>query len=173
MENEKIFHNPPTAIIPEEVGIGFFATEVVIFYGENEVTIDFIQAIVKPFRVVSRVILNFDVAKKLFQDLKKQMLSIEENKEFNSLIKNLIEDPGLDVPQKANKVEDIYDELKLSNEQLKGAYSNKVIITYGKDAFSIDFINNIFPKSIVVARIFMSFNRSFELFGALKRIIDI
>jgi hypothetical protein len=169
--NERIFYDPPTAIIPEEIGLGVFATEVVIFYGENEVTIDFIQGIVKPFRLVSRIILNFEVAKKLFQDLKKEIISIEERKEFKNLVENLLENSKSENEEKI-KVDSIYDELKLSTEQLKGFYANKILITYGKDAFCIDFVNNTFPKSIVVSRVFMSFNRSFELINVLKKIIQ-
>jgi polyhydroxyalkanoate synthesis regulator phasin len=172
MEDERIFYDPPTAIIPEDM-VGVFSTEVVIFYGENEVTIDFIQGIVKPFRLVSRIILNYEVAKKFFEDLKKQILSIEENKEFNHLVKNLVEEYSNSNKQEPQKVDDVYDDLKLTNEQLRGFYSNKILITYGKDAFCLDFINNIYPKSIVVSRIFMSFSRSFELLMALKKITQI
>lgn len=51
---------------------------------------------------------------------------------------------------------EVYDDLKLRDEQLSGVYSNAVMIGHGQYEFSFDFITNFYPQSAVSARIFMA-----------------
>lgn len=184
-EFERINHDPVTALIPEQVSLGVYATEVVIFYGESETAIDFIQGIVKPYRIASRVILNNNLAKRFFKDLKEEMLAIGGSPSYISSVKNISNESSVknmseegeadnksENKSEDDKIEDIYDQLKIVNEQLSGVYANKILLVYGKDTFCMDFISNIYPKSIVVSRVFMSVNRTLELLGALKKIYN-
>jgi hypothetical protein len=55
-------------------------------------------------------------------------------------------------------------EIKISDEELKGRYSNLLRITHTREEFILDFINLVPPQGMVVARIATSP-------GHLKRII--
>ncbi len=54
--------------------------------------------------------------------------------------------------------------VKISDEQLKGRYSNLLRITHTREEFILDFINSVPPQAIVTARIVCSP-------GHLKRIL--
>jgi len=179
-EIERIHHDPPTALIPEKVGVGLFATEVVVFHSENEVAIDFIQGIAKPYRVVRRVIITEKVAKTLNDTLKTELQTnksknssyVENLKNKNTQeIENISSQESTDF-QKKEKVDDIYSGLKMENNELNGFYANKILVNYGKDSFCLDFISNIYPKSIVTSRIFMTKNSVLELLNALNKIFN-
>ena len=55
-------------------------------------------------------------------------------------------------------------EIKISDDELKGRYSNLLRITHTREEFILDFINLVPPQGMVVARIVTSP-------GHLKRII--
>ncbi|MEZ6074926.1 MAG: hypothetical protein R3C56_04380 [Pirellulaceae bacterium] len=48
-------------------------------------------------------------------------------------------------------MQDIYDDLKIRDEFLSGAYANAVMIGHGPHEFSFDFITNFYPHSAVSA----------------------
>lgn len=182
-EIERIHHNPPTALIPEKIGMGLFSTEVVVFHSESEVAIDFIQGIAKPYRVVRRVIMANSIAKSFFEILNNELNSPKKNKnsshvenlknknfeEVQILNKNQQEDEDF---EKKEKVDDIYSQLKIENNELNGFYANKILTNYGKDSLCLDFISNIYPKSIVTSRIFVTYSTIFELLKAFSKIFN-
>jgi hypothetical protein len=55
-----------------------------------------------------------------------------------------------------NAVQDLYDQLKMADEMLSGAYANAVMIGHTASEFSFDFITTFFPRSAVSARVYMS-----------------
>ena len=55
-----------------------------------------------------------------------------------------------------NSVQDLYDQLKLADEMLSGAYANAVMIGHTATEFSFDFITTFFPRSAVSSRVYMS-----------------
>lgn len=50
-------------------------------------------------------------------------------------------------------VQEIYDDLKVRDEILSGAYANAVMIGHGPHEFGSDFITNFYPHSAVSARV--------------------
>jgi hypothetical protein len=64
--------------------------------------------------------------------------------------------------------QDIYDELKLRDELLSGAYANAVMIGHGPYEFSFDFITNFYPQSAVSSRVFMAAGHVPRLLESLK-----
>ena len=54
--------------------------------------------------------------------------------------------------------------IKITDEILRGAYANNMVVAHSKEEFFIDFINAIPPRGIVTARVIMSP-------GHMKRII--
>lgn len=65
-------------------------------------------------------------------------------------------------------VQDIYDDLKIRDEILSGAYANAVMIGHGPHEFSFDFITNFYPHSAVSARVFLAAGQIPRLFDSLK-----
>ena len=65
-------------------------------------------------------------------------------------------------------VQDIYDDLKIRDEFLSGAYANAVMIGHGPHEFSFDFITNFYPHSAVSARVFLAAGQIPRLFESLK-----
>jgi hypothetical protein len=65
-------------------------------------------------------------------------------------------------------VQDIYDDLKIRDEILSGAYANAVMIGHGPHEFSFDFITNFYPHSAVSARVFLAAGQIPRLYESLK-----
>lgn len=65
-------------------------------------------------------------------------------------------------------VQDIYDDLKIRDEMLSGAYANAVMIGHGPHEFSFDFITNFYPNSAVSARVFLAAGQIPRLYESLK-----
>lgn len=64
--------------------------------------------------------------------------------------------------------QDIYDDLKIRDELLSGAYANAVMIGHGAHEFSFDFITNFYPHSAVSTRVFLAAGQVPRLLDSLK-----
>ncbi|MFO0013969.1 MAG: DUF3467 domain-containing protein [Planctomycetota bacterium] len=65
--------------------------------------------------------------------------------------------------------QEIYDELKIRDEILSGAYANAVMIGHGPYEFNFDFITNFFPQSAVSARVYMGAGHVWRMLDSLKQ----
>jgi hypothetical protein len=73
-----------------------------------------------------------------------------------------------DVGVRHPTAQDIYDDLKIRDELLSGAYANAVMIGHGAHEFSFDFITNFYPHSSVSARVFMAAGQVPRFYESLK-----
>lgn len=73
------------------------------------------------------------------------------------------------LPPKKHNPQDIYDELKLRDEILSGAYANAVMIGHGPYEFSFDFITNFYPQSAVSARVYLACGHIPRMLDSLKQ----
>ncbi len=64
--------------------------------------------------------------------------------------------------------QEVYDDLKIRDELLSGAYANAVMIGHGPHEFSFDFITNFYPHSAVSARVFLAAGQVPRLYDSLK-----
>ncbi len=71
-------------------------------------------------------------------------------------------------PGRQASVQDIYDDLKIRDEFLSGAYANAVMIGHGPHEFSFDFITNFYPHSAVSSRVFLAAGQIPRLYESLK-----
>jgi hypothetical protein len=53
-------------------------------------------------------------------------------------------------------IDDIYHELKLSDEVMAGVYANTVMIVHNATEFCLEFIAKVYPRPIITARVFLS-----------------
>jgi hypothetical protein len=182
---QQIEHSSATARVPDPVGRGVFATAAVVLHGPNEFTIDFIQSIVHPSRVAARVILPPKVAGQFTAALGEAIGKYTQS--FGGPPRDPSR-PAADpnqptpaaqpagqtgaaagAPRQEPPIADLYEQLKLPDEMLGGGYANMVSITHTASEFCFDFIAQVFPRSVVTARVYMAASRAPELHASLKR----
>jgi hypothetical protein len=64
--------------------------------------------------------------------------------------------PRPPMPPKPPTIQEIYDDLKMSDETLAGSYANAVLMSHGVSEFTFDFITRFFPTAAVSARVFLA-----------------
>lgn len=145
---------PISARVPERVARGVFSTGAIVLQGPDEFVIDFILKLANPHQIVARVVLPMTVVPRFIMALQENLRGYEHN--FGGL-------PAMPVPRvpmpgdtPPDSIEDLYDHLKLSDDMLGGTYANAVMIGHAGAEFCFDFIANLYPKSVVTARVFMS-----------------
>lgn len=144
---------PVSARVPERVVKGVFSTGAIVLQGPDEFVIDFILKLANPHQLVARVVLPMTVVPRFILALQENLRGYEHN--FGGL-------PAMPVARMQyvdpppDSIEDLYDHLKLSDDMLGGTYANAVMIGHAAAEFCFDFIANLYPKSVVTARVFMS-----------------
>jgi len=145
---------PISARVPERVARGVFSTGAIVLQGPDEFVIDFILKLANPHQIVARVVLPMSVVPRFIMALQENLRGYEQN--FGGL-------PSMPVPRvpmpgdvPPDSIEDLYDHLKLGDDMLGGSYANAVMIGHAGAEFCFDFIANLYPKSVVTARVFMS-----------------
>ncbi len=148
-------NEPPASLrarVPDHVGDGCFSTGAIVMTGPNEFIIDFLQTIGRPHRVVSRVILPHAVMPQFIEALDRNL----------SLFRDRFGEPQappkgpIDPNQRRPTPQEIYDDLKMADQVLSGAYANGVMIGHGASEFGLDFLTSFFPQSAVSSRVFMA-----------------
>jgi hypothetical protein len=174
----QVRHMNLSARVPEDVGRGVFSNGVMILTGAFELVLDFVLRLGEPNRIVARVVLPHVVAGQFVGVLQENLRAFEER--FGPIPKiprprTLPEDAGAPIepsmyassggpvhselgpqPVSPPQIEDIYDELRLPDSMLSGAYANAVLVRHSGTEFCFDFITNIFPRSAVSCRVFLS-----------------
>ena len=64
---------------------------------------------------------------------------------------------------------DLYDDIIVPDDIQVGVYANGLIIGHTNSEFKLDFVSNMFPKSVVTSRIFMSAPQLIRLLDTLNR----
>lgn len=176
----QVRHSSLSARVPEEVGAGVFSNGVMILTGQFECVLDFVLRMGEVQRIVSRVILPPFVTRQFERALRDNLRSYEMR--FGTVpriprpLPAAIVDPEeIDAPRepgfdsaggaghpeagpgaRAPDIDEIYHELKLSDEMLSGRYANAVLIRHSATEFCFDFLTNVYPRSAVSARVFLS-----------------
>jgi len=84
------------------------------------------------------------------------------------------EESGRDLKSNAIKQNplDLYDDIIVPDEVQVGVYANGLIIGHTNSEFKLDFVSNMFPKSVVTSRIFMSAPQLVRLLNTLERTVQ-
>ncbi|MCA9175600.1 MAG: DUF3467 domain-containing protein [Planctomycetales bacterium] len=152
-----------SARVPEGVGQGVFSTGAILITGGAEFIIDFIQNLGPPATVVGRVIVPHGVMHQFIAALQKNLDMYTERFGAPPAL------PKVDPPPRPQTVQEIYDELKLPDENLAGAYANGLMIGHSASEFKLDFLSNLFPHSAVSSRVFMSAPQVVRLLESMKQ----
>jgi hypothetical protein len=140
-----------TARVPDAVSRGVFANGVLVLQAGAEFVLDFILRMNLPHRVAARVVLPVNFAPQFIEVLKANLEGYRKN--FGHAPPAL---PIPNPPPKPPTIEEIYQDLKIVDEVLAGAYANTVMVTHTAGEFCLEFIANFYPKAVVTARVFLS-----------------
>ncbi|MEM9826822.1 MAG: DUF3467 domain-containing protein [Planctomycetota bacterium] len=156
---------PLRARVPDHVSDGVFSTGCIVMTGPNEYIIDFLQTIGRPQRIAKRVIVPHVVMPQFIEAL---------NTNLDLYRKRFGDPPVPPQPQPGDPQarrptpQEIYDDLKLPDEELSGTYSNGVMIGHGATEFGLDFLTSFFPQSAVSARVFLAAGQVPRLLDSLR-----
>jgi hypothetical protein len=148
--NQRIQHAPITARVPERIARGVFATGVIVIDGPYEFVLDFVMGLVQPRQVVARVVMSPVVVDQFIAAIRDNVAKYEAR------FGKIPEIPRPPTPPRQPTIQEIYDDLKLSDEAHAGAYANAVLMSHGTSEFTFDFITRFFPTAAVSARVFLA-----------------
>jgi len=155
-QTEEIRHSQVGAIVPERVARGVFSTGAVVVQGTHEFIIDFLLRMTNPHRIAARVVLTPTVVGQLIAALRENLNNYE--KKFGPPMVPTA--PGSTAPPappaQQTSVQELYEQLKLSDDVLSGSYANAVMIGHTGSEFSFDFITTFYPRSAVSCRVYMA-----------------
>ncbi len=139
-----------TARVPDRTARGVFCTGLLILQTQSEFVLDFVQRLTRPHQVTARVVAPIGLVPQLIHALRE---NLEIYKRTFGPLPALPTNPP---PAKPPTIEEIYDQLKISDEVLSGAYANGALLTHSASEFCFDFVTNFYPKAAVSARVFLS-----------------
>ena len=134
--------------MPERIARGIFTTGQLVLDSPKEFIVDFLQGATRPFTVAQRVVMTPQTMAEFIDTLGR---SVEKyTQAFGP-------PPAPNIPpqDKRPTLAEIYDNFKLPEEQLSGAYANSVLIGFGPTEFFFDFITTFYPTSAVSSRVFL------------------
>ena len=151
-QSQEIRHNQVSALVPEHVARGTFSTGAVVLHGNHEFILDFLVRMQQPQQVAARIVLPPAVVAQFIQALRENLKKYSDR--FGA-------SPRPTVPQQAQQgnqpnAQELYDQLKLSEDVMSGNYANAVMIGHTATEFSFDFITTFFPRSCVAHRVYLS-----------------
>ena len=158
---------PVRARVPDHVAEGCFSSGAIVMTGPSEFIVDFLQTVGRPHRVAKRVIVPHAVMPQFVDALQTNL----------NLYKNRFGDPPQPPapnppPDKRPSPQEIYDDLKMSDEVMSGVYANGVMIGHGASEFGLDFMTSFFPQSAVSARIFLAAGQIPRLLDSLRNSVQ-
>jgi len=147
---QEVQHQAVSARVPEKVARGVFSTGALVLQGPHEFVIDFLLRMAPPQQVAARVVLPISIMPSVIAAVKENLAKYQSK--FGA-------PPALPAPPPGAKppsIQEIYEQLKLPDEQLSGFYANGVMISHSAAEFGFDFITNFYPRAVVACRVFMS-----------------
>jgi hypothetical protein len=118
--------------------------------GPFEFVLDFVMGLVQPRQVVARVVMSPIVVEQFIHAIRDNV------SKYESRFGKIPDLPKPPQPPKPPSIQEIYDELKMSDETLAGSYCNAVMMSHGVSEFTFDFITRFFPTAAVSSRVFLA-----------------
>jgi hypothetical protein len=163
-QSQEVRHTHVGALVPAHVATGIFSTGAVVLQGQHEFIVDFLLRMQQPQQVAARVVLPPMVVSQFIQALQENIRKHEDR--FGEILLPTPPVPDPHAPKQS--AQDLYDQLKLSEENMSGKYANAVMIGHTASEFSLDFITTFFPRSAVSARVFVATPNAKRLLDSLK-----
>ncbi len=163
LHQQQVQHSRVSARVPERVRQGVFSTGAIVLQGTHEFVIDFILRLAGAPQVAARVILPPSVMASLIAAMQENLGKYQQS--FGPP-PPLPQPPPSENPPSIN---DIYDDLKMPDEQLSGVYANTVMIGHTPSEFWFDFITSFFPRSSVSCRVYLTAAQAPRFLETLKQ----
>jgi len=125
-------------------------SRALVLQGPHEFAIDFVLRMAHPQQVVARVLLPARIMSNVIAALRDNLGKYQAK--FGNPPALPAPPPGVKPPS----IQEIYEQLKLPDELLGGAYANGVLISHSAAEFGLDFVTNLYPRAAVTCRVFMS-----------------
>ena len=164
VQSQQVQMQSVTARVPDAVSAGVFSTGSIVMTGPNEFVVDFIQNLGQPAQLAARVIVPHAVMPQFIGALEQNIQVFQDRH-------GAIPVPAAPAPpaKAPPSPQEIYEELKSTDDVMTGAYANGMMIGHSQTEFRIDFLGNMFPKPMVTCRVFMSAPQIPKLLDSLKR----
>lgn len=151
-----------TARVPSTLGHGVISTGAIVMNGPHVFVLDFLQQMGVPSQLVRRVVLPHAVVPRFIQALEQNLGNYQQK--FGEPMKI----PKPPKPPKKPTIQEIYDNIKVVDDELPGHFAEGVMIRHSAAEFCFDFVTQFFPNAAVSSRIFMSAPHVPPLLEALK-----
>jgi Protein of unknown function (DUF3467) len=153
-------HQPVAARVPERVARGALTTGVLVLDSPHEFVLDFLQGLTRPRQIVARVIVVPAVMEQV-------VTAASDN--LAKYIEAFGTPPALPKPpQRRPTIAEIYENFKLADENLSGAYANSVMVGHSPAEFFFDFITGFYPTAAVSARVLTAAHHMPRIVDTLK-----
>jgi hypothetical protein len=157
--SQQFSHSPVAARVPDKVGAGVISTGIVVLDSPNEFIVDFLQGLSRPYKIAQRVVLTPAVMQQFIQ-------ASQDN--LNRFTQAFGPPPPLPKPPPHRPtIAEIYENFKIDDNMLSGAYANSVMIGHSPAEFFFDFITGFYPTAAVSARVYLSAPRMPSLVDTL------
>jgi hypothetical protein len=143
-------HSNIGARVPEKIARGVFSTGALVLQGASEFVLDFILRMNQPHQVVARVVMPNHLVPQFIEALHTNL----EN--YKKTFGAPPAPPPSQPPPRPPSIEEIYQDLKLSEDVMVGAYTNAVMVVHSATEFCLEFIAQFYPRSIITSRVFLS-----------------
>lgn len=163
---QAVRHQQVSALVPETVARGVFASGALVFAGPHELVVDFFQAIARPHSIACRVILPPTIVPNVIGALKTNL----DN--YRNRFGPVPEQPMPNPPPAPPSIDEIYSRFKIPDDVQSGVYANTVMMTHTHSDFCFDFITGFYPRSAVAARVFTTMTQIPRLAQMLSRSFD-
>jgi hypothetical protein len=144
-------HSNIGARVPEKVARGVFSTGALVLQGASEFVLDFLLRMNQPHQVVARVVMPNHLVPQFIEALS---TNLENYKRTFGPPPALPQPPQ--PPPKPPTIDEIYQDLKISEDVMVGAYTNAVMVLHSASEFCLEFIAQFYPKSLITSRVFLS-----------------
>jgi hypothetical protein len=190
--SQEVRHSQLSALVPEHVRRGVFSTGAVVLQGPHEFIIDFLLRMTRPHQVAARVVIAPAVVGRLIAALGENLQNYEKtfghppsqpttaasaSAESSAVPaaasgEKKAEAGPTTVSDQSNTAQDLYDQLKLTDDVMSGAYANAVMIGHTATEFSFDFITTFFPRSAVSCRVYLAAPNARRFLESIKQSFD-
>ena len=162
-QSQQVRQHHVSARVPESVSCGVFSNAVIVMTGASEFILDFVQNLGHPPQVSARIVLPHGTMPQFIDALRK---NIDVYTQRFGAIPELPKSPQ---PARQQTPQEVYDDLKLSDEMLPGAYANGVMIGHSASEFKFDFLTNLFPHPAVSSRVYLAGPQVPRLLDSLQK----
>ena len=188
--SQQFLHSPTRPAVPKLVQPGVFSNVFMLQQVNDEFVLDFATTLIQPHELVARVVVSQKGLATTIAALEEGLAQCElrfglsvrtvgelaRSREATELTATELDEPGQEVPREPDKghtdrgvdMAKVYQGLVIPDERLVGVFADSVDVRFTSGEFCLDFVGNLYPHSVVVARVFLAAGRLPSLAATLR-----